>query len=94
MKYILSSLASKELEEGREYYDFQKEGLGNEFKKIIKSGIDEIFASPHLYPIVIAPLHRKVISRFPYSIFYRIDEDAIVILSIAHQHRQPFYKIK
>ena len=28
---------------------------------------------------------------FPYSIFYAITDDTILILSLAHQHRKPFY---
>lgn len=93
MTYILSKLASLELEEGKEYYNLQKETLGDEFAEHMRQNIDEIFKSPHLYPIIIAPVHRKVISRFPYNIYYRVDDKAIVILSISHQHREPFYKI-
>ena len=93
MKHIVSKLALKELKESQEYYDLQKSGLGDEFAQYIKSSIDDIFVMPYLYPIVITPVHRKVISRFPYNIFYRVDDNTIVILSIAHQHRKPFYKI-
>ena len=93
MKHILSKLASRELEEGKEYYNLQKVTLGDEFEAHIRNSIDEIFKSPYLYPVIIAPVHRKVISKFPYNIFYRVDDKAIVILSISHQHRKPFYKI-
>ena len=93
MKHIVSKLALKELEESQAYYNLQKVELGDEFVQHIKNNIDTIFATPYLYPVVVAPVHRKVISRFPYNIFYRVDDNAIVILSISHQHRKPFYKI-
>ncbi len=93
MKHLLSTLALKELEEGKAYYNLQKAALGDEFEETIRNSIEEIFKSPYLYPVIAAPVHRKVISRFPYNIFYRVDDDAIVILSIAHQHRKPFYTI-
>jgi len=93
MKHLLSTLALKELEEGKAYYNLQKAALGDEFEETIRNSIEEIFKSPYLYPVIAAPAHRKVISRFPYNIFYRVDDDAIAILSIAHQHRKPFYTI-
>ena len=93
MKHIISKLALKELKENEEYYDLQKVGLGNEFAQYIENNIDDIFETTYLYPVIITPVHRKVISKFPYNIFYRVDDKAIVILSISHQHRKPFYKI-
>jgi len=93
MKHIVSKLALKELEESQAYYNLQKVELGDEFVQHIKNDIDTIFETPYLYPVVVSPVHRKVISRFPYNIFYRVDDKAIVILSIAHQNRKPFYKI-
>jgi len=93
MKRIVSKLALKELNESQSYYNLQKVELGDEFVHHIKNNIDAIFEAPYLYPVVITPVHRKVISRFPYNIFYRVDDKAIVILSISHQHRKPFYKI-
>ena len=93
MKHLLSTLALKELEEGKAYYNLQKAALGDEFEETIRNSIEEIFKAPYLYPVIATPVHRKVISRFPYNVFYQIDDDAIVILSIAHQHRKPFYTI-
>jgi len=93
MKHVVSKLALQELEESREYYNLQKNGLGDEFAQYIRNSIDTIFETPYLYSVIIAPVHRKVISKFPYNIFYRVDDEAIVILSISHQNRKPFYKI-
>ncbi len=93
MKHLLSTLALQELEEGKAYYNLQKDALGDAFEEVVRKSIEDIFSAPYLYPVIEEPVHRKVISRFPYNIFYRVDADAIVILSIAHQHRKPFYRI-
>ncbi len=76
MKILLSLQAQQELDDAISYYDLQQENLGNEFKTLIDHTIKNIQALPLLYPI-----------------FYMIDstDDIIVILSIAHQHRKPFY---
>jgi len=93
MKILLSLQAQQELDDAISYYDLQQENLGNEFKTLIDNTIRNIQASPFLYPIIKKPVHRVVTRRFPYSIFYMIDstDDILVILSIAHQHRKPFY---
>jgi plasmid stabilization system protein ParE len=31
------------------------------------------------------------VKRFPYSVFYRLREDHVRILAVAHQKRRPFY---
>ena len=45
----------------------------------------------NLYPNITNDLKRTVLHRFPYSIFYAITDNTILILSVAHQHRKPFY---
>jgi len=93
MKVLLSLQAQQELDDAISYYNLQQENLGNEFKLLIDNTIKNIQASPLLYPIIKKSIHRVVTHRFPYSLFYMIDntEKSIVILSIAHQHRKPFY---
>ncbi len=69
MKHLLSTLALKELEEGKAYYNLQKVTWGDEFEETIRNSIEEIFKVPYLYPVIAAPVYRKVISRFPYNVF-------------------------
>ena len=95
MNIILSEQAQKELADAVEYYNVQKENLGYEFKILVDENINLIERSPLLYPVVDEPLRRKILSRFSYSIFFFIDEieNLILIISISHQNRKPFYKI-
>jgi len=36
-------------------------------------------------------VRRKILRQFPYSIFYVVDDDAVVIVAIAHHKRRPGY---
>ena len=47
--------------------------------------------SPQIAPEIEPDLRRVLLNRFPYSLIYGIDEDAIVIIAVAHQHREPRY---
>jgi len=95
MNIVLSEQAQEELADAVEYYNAQKENLGYEFKILVDESINLIERSPLLYPVIDDEIRRKVLSRFSYSIFFFIDEieNIILIISITHQHRKPFYKI-
>ena len=92
MRLEFSELAQTELEDARTYYNLQQEELGERFKEHIKESVDNIAQFPLLYPKVTDELHRVVMHKFPYSIFYVLFDDRIVIVSVAHQHRKPFYE--
>ena len=92
MTLEFSELAQSEIEDARAYYNLHQEELGERFKEHIKQSVDNIMDSPLLYPKVTDELHRVVVHKFPYSIFYALLDERIVIVSVAHQHRKPFYE--
>ncbi len=94
MKLRVLELAYLEIEDSKEYYNLQQEKLGDRFKKEIQKSIDIILTSPELYPEIETDLRRCLMHKFPYAIFYTIDDETIVILSIAHQRRKPYRWIR
>ncbi len=82
-----------ELEDTKEYYRQQQENLDNEFEKSVREKIDVLVEFPLMYPKISEKLHKIVMYRFPYHIFYYVAEDIVTIVSIAHQHRKPFYTV-
>jgi len=91
MQLHISKKAHIEIDDAKEYYNLQQENLGDIFKKDIQKSIDSIFSFPNLYPNITNDLKRCVLHRFSYSIFYTLQDDIILILTIAHQHQKPFY---
>lgn len=85
----ISKNAQEEINESKEYYNLQLDGLGEKFKNDVKHKIQSIEKFPNLYPYVSDKIQRTVLHRFPYSIFYSCIDDTIIILSVAHQHRKP-----
>lgn len=94
MTIEISTLAYSEIEDARVYYNLQQENLGERFKEHIKQSVDSIAQFPMLYPKITDELHRVIVHKFPYSIFYALFDEKIVIVSVAHQHRKPFYEVK
>jgi plasmid stabilization system protein ParE len=91
MKLIISKKAYNEIELSQNYYNLQKNNLGNEFKNDVKHLILNILEFPNLYPTIKNDIKRCLLHKFPYSIFYAIRNDKIIILSVAHQNKKPIY---
>jgi len=91
MQLEISEYAKYEIDDAVEYYNLQEDKLGDIFKMDVKNCIDRILISPNLYPNIVENIKRSLLHRFPYSIFYAIESEKIIILSVAHQSRKPFY---
>jgi len=91
MKIEIAKIAQQEFNGAKEFYEIEQHGLGLRFAKEIKTAILRITEFPTTWPIERGELHRYIVHKFPYKILYSIQEDTIVILAFAHQHRNPDY---
>jgi len=89
IKYL--SLAKKEFFDAISYYENQQLNLGRTFESNIKNSIKRISEFPEVYVKVKADIRRCVAHKFPYNILYSIEDNHILIIAIAHQHRKPDY---
>lgn len=85
----ISKFAYNEIEESKEYYNLQKDGLGLDFKGDVLTAVNNIATYPNLYPVISGNIRRCLLHRFPFSVFYAVKQKTIVVLSVAHQHRKP-----
>lgn len=56
--------------------------------------LDRVVRLVRTYPLVATqfePEIRRLFARFPYSLIYGIDQETIVVIAVAHQHREPRY---
>ncbi len=88
-KVHLRPEAEADIEDAATWYDRQRNGLGQEFLDDILVVVDTIAENPNIYPVVNKQTRRAVVRRFPFGIFYRVDEDSVVILAVMHGNRHP-----
>ncbi|MGV7928114.1 MAG: type II toxin-antitoxin system RelE/ParE family toxin [Spirochaetota bacterium] len=81
----------EELNAAVDYYENLAEGLGVEFADEVFSGIELISRFPEAWSDLSSGLRRCLISRFPYGLIYRKDNDEIYILAIMQMNREPGY---
>jgi toxin ParE1/3/4 len=84
--------AEADLDEGIAYYENQKSGLGLEFQAEVEESTSQIQRSPKAFsPYGTEGLRKRVLDRFPYTIFYLEMDDRIWIAAVANQRRRPDY---
>lgn len=80
-----------DLQRAVEYYDHHSPASGNRFRYAANRGLDQIEriadAMPFVWPGQPYRFHR--IRRFPYLIFFRIDETTAYLLGVFHTASDP-----
>ena len=86
MKILFSAI--EDLYLGRVFYEKQGDGLGEYFFDTLFSDIDSLtlYAGIHLK---IFGYHRLLSKRFPYAVYYKIENDLIVIYRVLDLRRHP-----
>lgn len=95
--YALSFRATAELDVARaaEWYEQERVGLGEEFLDEFDATCSRVLANPLVSPIINKrrSVRRKMFKRFPYRVFYTVDERHIIVLAVVHCHRgDPIWK--
>jgi len=70
-------LAEMELNDASIFFESKREGLGLRFLVAMEAVVTHIQEHPQASPVIINDIRRKVLRRFPYSIFYSIKPDRI-----------------
>ena len=86
---IIRPEAEAELGEAFVWYEQQVVGLGSQFLLVVEAAINSIRQNPLQYPVVYKDIHRVLTRRFPYQIFFIINDKKIVIIAIFHGMRNP-----
>ncbi len=89
IKHIqILSEAEADLEDGRFFYKSQEQGIGAYFGDSLLSDIESL--------IIYAGVHSKVYGyyrmpskRFPYSIYYDLNDNAAYVIAILPERRKP-----
>jgi plasmid stabilization system protein ParE len=66
-------------------------GLGQAFLDEVEHASRWIAESPQRWPRLRGGMRKILLRRFPFALIYREEEDAILLLAVMHQHREPDY---
>ena len=71
----LSSLAARDLQQARDWFDGQEQGLGDKFLASVEQALERISKNAEQYQVALLDLHRAPIRPFQHSLWYRILPD-------------------
>ena len=86
---IIRPEAEADLADARNWYESQQEGLGDEFLECVAVAFEKIERMPESHHIIEHGIRRALTARFPFSIYYRIQENDLVVLAVLHSRRDP-----
>jgi plasmid stabilization system protein ParE len=88
MRIRILEIAERDLEAGYEFYETQQSGVGTYFLDSLCSEIDSLVLYAGIHRCIFG-YHRQLCRRFPYAIYYTIEEDVVLIWRILDLRRDP-----
>ncbi|MDR4470747.1 MAG: hypothetical protein MRJ68_21020, partial [Nitrospira sp.] len=67
----------------------QRAGLGMQFLSELDEVFQRIESSPKQFPQLESEVHRALLHRFPYGVYFVEEPDEVVVLAVLHLHREP-----
>jgi len=81
--------ASAEVEAVISWYARPGVNQASSFVKDLERTESHLRTQPVLYRQIEGEIRRAVLRRFPYSLFYVIERDEVIVLACMHQHQKP-----
>jgi hypothetical protein len=88
MRIKILSSAVEDLYAGRLFYEKQGEGLGEYFFDSLFSDIDSLLLYAGIHQKVFG-YHRLLSKRFPYAVYYTLEQDVIIVRRVLDLRRHP-----
>lgn len=86
---IIRPEAEADIAQAFDWYEARVAGLGSEFLLVLDAALSSILRNPSSYSVVYKNVHRALTRRFPFAIFFIVQESRIVVLSVFHVKRNP-----
>ena len=88
-RLFLRAAAKADLREAFEWYEARSTGLGFELLRAARAALALIERNPAQFPVVLEDIRRAHLLRFPYAVYYFIDEERIVVIACTHSRQHP-----
>ena len=90
MKAVLFPAAAEaDVAEAYVWYERQRRGLGDEFRVELRATLERIAGGPEAFQVVHRGTRRAPMRKFPYSVFYRVYPESIIVVACMHGRRSP-----
>ena len=81
--------ADADLKQARDWYDNIRPELGERFALAVDATVEALAENPMQFPVVHRGRRRAGVWRFPYGIFFEVQESRILVIACFHGKRNP-----
>jgi len=86
---VFTQAARAELIEAQDWYEREATGLGRRFRQAIDTLAESMSANPRRFPILLKNVRRALLRRFPYSLFFIVEDETLLVIACFHASRDP-----
>src|SRR5438477_11082827 len=89
MRVQILDLAKEDLVQGRHFYENIEAGLGSYFLDSLYSDIDSLKFFGRIHRKAYKGFHRSLSKRFPFAIYYTIEDDMVRVRAVVDCRKDP-----
>ena len=89
MNIIVTESASDDIAEGYLFYEEQYRGLGDYFEASILADLRSLLVFAGVHEMHFGIYYRKIASKFPYAIYYTVEDEVVRVYAVADTRRNP-----
>lgn len=80
---------AEDVRAARSWYAERSDTLPGELVEELERQLCRIEESPMQFPVVHRDIRRALVRRFPYAIFFRVEQNEVVVFAVMHQAMDP-----
>ena len=80
--------------EARRWYERRRAGLGAEFAHALARTLSRVAENPAAFPKVRREVRRAILQRFPYTVYFRLAGEAVVVLAVQGRQRPERWQLR
>ena len=89
MKIKILGAACADLIDGYWFYERQAQGVGTYFLDSLYSDINSLILTAGMHIVHFGKYHRHLSKRFPFAIYYRVEEETVLVYAVLDCRRNP-----
>jgi plasmid stabilization system protein ParE len=86
---LFTPAAEADVEEAFAWYEAQRPGLGEAFRRALDVAVASIEEHPEAYAVLHRETRRVLLPTFPYGLYYRVLESGLLVIACMHGKRHP-----
>ena len=89
MKIKIPRSAKKDFLDSYHFYEAQQQGIGSYFIEALSADIESLKLYAGIHPVYFEKYHRLLSKRFPFTVYYQVKDEEILIYAVVDCRRNP-----